>query len=498
MQSIYKAFKNITNEEVRAEEEIKNSGSNRRYTRLRGKTQSLIAVVGESVEENIAFIELTRHFEKQQLPVPKLLYVSDDKTAYLQQDLGDTSLFNYIKNGRESGNFNAEEIKMLEKTIAKLPEFQFNGAENLDFSLCYPQAEFDRRTVLWDLNYFKYCFLKPMNVPFSESRLEDDFEAMATVLLQNKSNTFLYRDFQSRNVMIHNGEPYFIDYQGGRRGAIYYDVASFLWQAKANFPDDLREHLLNVYFEAARHCGQTKGDSDFRQNDNSFSDFRENLRHFVLFRHLQVLGAYGFRGLFERKAHFLESIPFAVRNLQELLKTDFVQYPYLCEILRKTKAKGVAGHTSTALSNHTSTTLSNQARNDGGALTVTIYSFSYKKGIPQDESGNGGGYVFDCRAVHNPGKYEEYKKLTGLDKPVIDFLEKDDEITRFLGNVYALADSHIERYIERGFSNLMFAFGCTGGQHRSVYSAQHLAEHIKKKYDIKVKLIHREQNLIIE
>ena len=427
-----------------------------------------MGVIGELVEENIAFIELTRHFEKQALPVPKILYVSDDKTQYLQQDLGDLSLFDYIKNGRESGNFNAGERAMLEKTIAKLPAFQFKGAENLDFSLCYPQTAFDRRTVFWDLNYFKYSFLKPLGVPFLENRLEDDFEAMADLLLQHSANTFLYRDFQSRNVMIFNGEPYFIDYQGGRRGAIYYDVASFLWQAKANFPDELREHLLNVYFSElkARHCG--------------FEEFKENLRHFVLFRQLQVLGAYGFRGYFEKKPHFLESIPFALKNLQELLKNDFPQYLYLCEVLKKIEVAS-AGSATVPVS-------------ELAELTITIYSFSYKKGIPQDESGNGGGYVFDCRAVHNPGRYDEYKYLTGLDKPVIDFLEKDGEITRFLENVYALADKHIARYMERGFTSLMFAFGCTGGQHRSVYSAQHLADYVRRKYDVKVVLTHREQN----
>ena len=476
MEQFRSAFEAITNEKLVAEEQIIGSGSNRQYIRLKGETRSLIGVIGESVQENSAFIELTKHFYNQGLPVPGLLYVSSDKTHYLLQDLDDLSLFDYIKQGRETGKFSISEYEMLAKTIRKLVEIQFIGAQGLDFSVCYPQPEFDRRTVLWDLNYFKYCFLKPSGVDFLETKLEDDFEAMASVLLQCKTDTFLYRDFQSRNVMIDNNEPYFIDYQGGRKGPIFYDVTSFLWQAKANFSDELRNKLINVYLDEVK-----------KYIEIDEHNFREQLKHFVLFRTLQVLGAYGFRGFFERKAHFIESVPFAIQNLKKLLKEDFSEYPYLYNVLREMCGlekfqREIAG----------------QARNDSKTLQVIICSFSYKKGIPVDDSGNGGGYVFDCRAIHNPGKYEAYKKLTGLDKPVIDFLEKDGEIISFLEHIYTLADAHIQRYIERGFTNLMFSFGCTGGQHRSVYSAQHLAEYIAKRYDIKIKLIHREQGIICE
>ncbi|MDR0865044.1 MAG: phosphotransferase [Candidatus Symbiothrix sp.] len=470
MHALHLPFETITKEKLIAEEFITGSGSNRQYIRLKSENRSLIAVVGESIEENIAFIELTKHFRKQHLPVPELLYVSEDKSQYLLQDLGDLSLFNYIRQGRESGNFGEDERKMLAQTIKELARIQFEGAKGLDFSVCYPQPEFDKRTVLWDLNYFKYCFLKPSGVSFLENKLEDDFEAMAAVLLQNPTDTFLYRDFQSRNVMISNEQPYFIDYQGGRKGPIYYDVASFLWQAKANFPKELREELLNVYLsEIQKHINVNE------------QDFKEQLKHFVLFRTLQVLGAYGYRGYFEKKAHFIESIPFAIRNLQNLLREDYVEYPYLCKILQEVCRLDKFQK-------------KNRVKSDS-PLQIEVYSFSYKKGIPEDASGNGGGYVFDCRAIHNPGRYDEYKQLTGLDKPVIDFLEKDGEIIPFLENVYALADKHIHRYIERGFTNLQFSFGCTGGQHRSVYSAQHLAEYIARKYKVKVKLNHREMTI---
>jgi aminoglycoside/choline kinase family phosphotransferase len=492
MHSFYTAFETITKEKLISVEPITGSGSNRQYIRLKGNTQTLIGVVGENVEENIAFIKLTKHFCKQNLPVPQVLYVSEDKTQYLQQDLGNVSLFDYINSGRTTGTFNENERNMLKKTIKKLAGFQIKAAEGLDFSICYPQAEFDKRTVLWDLNYFKYCFLKPSGVSFLETKLEDDFEAMAKQLLQEKTNTFLYRDFQSRNVMIHHNEPYFIDYQGGRKGPIYYDVASFLWQAKANFSAELRNELIEEYLQEAKQY-QTIDEAKFKQQ----------LKHFVLFRILQVLGAYGYRGFFERKTHFIESVPFAIENLRNLLKNDFSEYPYLISVLKEICS-------STSLVNHESTHIiadNANCRKDKNpcesplspssslkpSLHVTIFSFSYKNGIPEDTSGNGGGYVFDCRAIHNPGRYEEYKHLTGLDKPVIEFLEKDGEIITFLNNIYVLADAHISRYIERGFTNLMFSFGCTGGQHRSVYSAQHLAEYVRNKYNIKVTLNHREQ-----
>lgn len=446
--------------------ELPSSGSNRRYFRINGK-QSMVGALGTCVEENRAFLYLAKHFKEKGLPVPEVYACADDEMAYVQQDLGDTLLFNAIEKGRATSVFSEEERQLLIKTIRLLPDIQFAGAVGLDFNVCYPLPEFDARTILWDLNYFKYCFLKATGMEFLEDRLEDDFQAMVEVLMRSQSSTFMYRDFQSRNVMIHNGEPWFIDFQGGRKGPFYYDVASFLWQAKANYPESLRNELIKEYIDALRK---------YIPVDEAY--FHEQLRHFVLFRTLQVLGAYGFRGYFEKKPHFIQSVPFAIENLRNLLNEPYPEYPYLSEILHN-------------LVNLKQFSDDLQKR----TLTVKVMSFAYKKGIPNDTSGNGGGYVFDCRAVNNPGKYERYKPFTGLDQQVIKFLEDDGEIIEFLDHAYSLVDSSVKRYIERGFSNLMVCFGCTGGQHRSVYCAQHMAEHLNKKFNVKVELVHREQNI---
>lgn len=446
-------------------DEIPGSGSNRRYFRLHG-SPTVIGVIGTCVEENEAFIYLADHFGDKGLPVPEVLACSDDKLAYLQTDLGDEILFKAIEKGRQTKSFSFEEKELLSKTIRLLPDIQFNGAVGLDFSRCFPSSHFDVRTIMWDLNYFKYCFLKATGLEFDESKLEDDFQALAEVLMRSQSSTFMYRDFQSRNVMLKDGFPWFIDFQGGRKGPFYYDVASFLWQAKAGFPQSLREELINIYIEALRK---------YKPVDEDY--FREQLRHFVLFRTLQVLGAYGFRGYFEKKPHFMQSVPYAIANLKELLTKDFPEYPYLTKVLNDLiNLKQFSDQTKKT-------------------LTVRVMSFAYKKGIPNDASGNGGGFVFDCRAINNPGKYDRYKPFNGLDEQVITFLEDDGEITDFLEHCYALVDASVARYMERGFTSLMIAYGCTGGQHRSVYSAQHTAEHISKKFNVKVELVHREQNI---
>ncbi len=448
--------------------ELPSSGSNRRYFRLEGPDgASLIGVLGTSLAENKAFIYMAAHFAEKGLPVPVVVAVSGDGMAYLQTDLGDTVLFKEIEKGRLTKSFSNHEKDLLIKTIRLLPRVQFGGARDMDFSVCYPTTSFDRRSIMWDLNYFKYCFLKATGLDFEEDKLEDDFQAMADVLLRTDTDTFMYRDFQSRNVMIRDGEPWLIDFQGGRRGPFYYDIASFLWQAKANLPDSLRVELLDHYLEEVQNFYPIAKE-----------EFMGCLRHFVLFRTLQVLGAYGFRGYFEKKPHFMQSVPYAIANLRALLTTPYAEYPYLSNLLVK-------------LVNM------KQFTDEIGKkkLTVKVLSFAYKKGIPNDTSGNGGGYVFDCRAVNNPGKYDRYKPFTGLDAPVIEFLENDGEITEFLSHCYDLVDSSVSRYIERGFTNLMVAFGCTGGQHRSVYCAQHMAELIAKKYNIKVELVHREQDI---
>ena len=482
------------------------AGSNRAYYRLFDEEgNSVVGVVGTSRDENHAFIYLSEHFTKRQLPVPHILAVSDDGLRYLQTDLGEVSLFDAIRGGREAGGrYNLDEQELLKRTIRQLPNIQIRGARELDWQNCYPQPEFDEDSVLFDLNYFKYCFLKPSDLDFNELKLEANFRLFAKDLTSEQCDSFMYRDFQARNVMLDaDGNPFFIDYQGGRKGPFYYDLASFLWQASARYSNKLRRELVLEYYNALQQYIEVP----------SVRHFVARLSLFVLFRTLQVLGAYGFRGYFERKKHFLDSIPPAMDNLRALLKLgeDVFPYPYMMDMLRRltdmpryahieepavSRADGYKTTDKNVYAAHPQDGPATFSKYDGkGPLRVRVFSFSYRKGIPADESGNGGGYVFDCRSTHNPGRYEPYKKLTGLDEPVIRFLEDDGEILTFLESVYKLADAHVQRYIDRGFTDLMFSFGCTGGQHRSVYSAQHLAEHIHNKYGIEVHVCHREQGI---
>ena len=470
MKELYGLFRKHTGAEPENAVALTGSGSNRSYFRLHGGGTSLMGVTGTDVKENNAFITLAAHFRSQGLPVPEVLAVSEDGISYLQEDLGDLLLADLVAAAHKNGGI--EEGGQLEallcRTTGLLPKIQFEGASGLDFSVCYPQPSFDRRMVMFDLNYFKYCFLKPSGIEFNEIDLQDDFERFADELLKDEGETFLYRDFNARNVMIKDGEPYFIDFQGGRRGPIYYDVASFIWQARARYPQWLKEKMLGSYLDSLASYVEVDRDA-----------FKERLKMFRLFRTLQVLGAYGFRGLVEQKAQFVVSIPQALADLKDLLAEMPDDYPYMSEVLRKM------------------TVLPRFAvQSEDGRLEVRVSSFSFKKGIPQDMSGNGGGYVFDCRSIHNPGRYEPYRKLTGRDEPVIRFLEDDGEITGFLEHVYGVVDPHVETYSRRGFTSLMVSFGCTGGQHRSVYCAEHLAHHLAEKYpEIRVRLIHREQNI---
>lgn len=487
-------------------EKLPVQGSNRAYYRLTDADgMSVVGCVGTSRDENHAFIYLARHFAKRRIPVPKLLAVSGDELRYLQEDLGKQSLFDAIRGGREAGGrYNQREKRLLVSAIRELPNIQLRGARGLDWSNCYPQPEFDIDSVLFDLNYFKYCFLKPTELDFHELKLEANFRLFAKDLTSEPMDSFLYRDFQARNIMLDaNDHPYFIDFQGGRKGPFYYDLASFLWQASAKYSFKLRRELVYEYYDALKSYTEVP----------SVRHFVNRLSLFVLFRTLQVLGAYGFRGYFERKKHFLDSIPPAIQNLRDVLKMGekVFPYPYMLEMLRRltelprfaqleqpavNRADGFRITAQNIYRAHPQDGPATYSKYDGkGPLVVRVYSFSYRKGIPEDPSGNGGGYVFDCRSTHNPGRYEPYKKLTGLDEPVIRFLEDDGEILQFLESVYRLADHHVKRYIQRGFTSLMFSFGCTGGQHRSVYSAQHLAEHLHNKFGVEVIVNHREQNI---
>ncbi len=504
MQKLLELYKQWAGAEPARVEKLSVAGSNRDYYRLAATDGStVVGVIGTSRDENHAFIYLTNHFAKRRLPVPAVLAVSDDELRYLQTDLGSVSLFDAIAGGRAAGGrYTVKEKELLIRTIRELPNFQVRGARDLDFCNCYPQPEFDEDSVLFDLNYFKYCFLKATDLDFHELKLEANFRLFAKDLTSEPCDSFLYRDFQARNVMLDDsGNPYFIDYQGGRKGPYYYDLASFLWQASAKYSHKLRRELVAEYYQSLKNYVEVP----------SVRHFVNRLSLFVLFRTLQVLGAYGFRGYFERKKHFIDSIPPAIQNLRELLELDCFPYPYMVDMLRRltelpqfarieqpalSRADGYRTAGSNVYEAHPQDGPATFSKYDGkGPLVVRVFSFSFRNGIPEDESGNGGGYVFDCRGTHNPGRYEPYKKLTGLDEPVIRFLEDDGEILAFLDSVYKLADAHVDRYIQRGFTDLMFSFGCTGGQHRSVYSAQHLAEHIHGKFGIEVRICHREQDI---
>lgn len=466
------------------------AGSNRRYYRLEDEEGVIVvATCGDDIDENRAFIRLSDHLGREcKLPVPEVLAVSDDSKTYLQTWAGGKTLFDLLSSSRMTGTYECKDIELLEEAMRVLARIQYDGGRSLDFGVCYPCKEMDSRLVRWDLNYFKYCFLKPSGLEFDENLLQNEFDRLESCLLQNEDcwKTFMLRDFQSRNVMVDdNGKLTVIDFQGGRRGPGAYDVASFLWQAKAGYPDELRRHLVDIYVKEAKSLDTTFDESEFRKT----------LPVFVLFRILQTLGAYGFRGWVERKPHFLQSIGPGVDNLAVLLGDDRLasEFPILkelsvelhrrygCDSEKSRREKYL--HKITAVDN---------------PLTVRVTSFSFKKGLPEDSSGNGGGFIFDCRAPHNPGRYEPYKKLTGLDGPVREFLERDGEIKPFVEECERLVDSSVERYLQRGFTDLAVNFGCTGGQHRSVYSADAIARHINDKYGVRVLLAHREQGLAVE
>lgn len=477
-------------------EPLDKAGSNRLYSRLYGADgASVVGVCGSSVDENRCFAYLSAHFAAKGLPVPRVLAMDGDGARYLQDDLGRLSLYDALRPAREAGGaYGEKEAALLRRTLRALAHVQVEGGEGLDESRLLSPSVFDAEAAMFDLNYFKYCFLKTTDLYFDESRLEADFRSLAKTLggAGECGAHFLYRDFQARNVMLREDkatgqlEPYFIDFQGGRVGPLQYDVASFLWQASARYPGTLREELIEEYLDELSRLLPSVDRAAFKRR----------LAVFVLFRTLQVLGAYGLRGYFERKRHFLESIPPAVDNLRALLASGVcAPWPALADTLQRmcTLPRFAPKGGGTQAGKDGAPTPS---RYDGkGPLVVRVYSFSYKKGIPADTSGNGGGYVFDCRSTHNPGRYDRYKPLTGLDEPVVNFLEEDGEILVFLESVYRLADAHVRRYMARGFTDLMFCFGCTGGRHRSVYSAQHLAERLNRRFGIEVRLCHREQGI---
>lgn len=447
------------------------SGSDRKYFRLSGKGLSAIGVLNNNLKENLAFISFTKSFTNLGLNVPKIYSEKLSDNIYLLEDLGDKSLFQLVEEKRLDNLFPQSLIDKYQTALKHLLKFQIEAKDKIDFSICYPRADFDKQSMMWDLNYFKYYFLKLANINFAEQALEDDFDLLSFFLSGAKNNFFLYRDFQSRNIMIKNDELYFIDYQGGRKGALQYDVASLLLDSKANIPFELREELLNFYLNELK--------TYFPVDE---IEFRKFYKGFALIRILQAMGAYGFRGYFEKKEHFLKSIPFAIKNLEEIINQNFplelseLQKAFI-QIIESEKLKSISGSMQTS-----------------GNLTVRIKSFSYRKGIPKDDAGNGGGFVFDCRLIHNPGRYDEFKKLTGKDQPVIEFLLSQTDALEFTNNVCSIIDGAVNNYLKNNYTNLLVSFGCTGGQHRSVFCAEVLAKHLIEKFNIKIELQHTEMN----
>jgi aminoglycoside/choline kinase family phosphotransferase len=443
-------------------------GSDRKYFRVFNESQnSIIAAYNNDKAENKAFITLSQHFHAMDLPVPELYHSNMEENIYFIQDLGDQTLFAFITEQRENHGFSDKIIAMYEQAVSLLPRFQIDGRKGLDFAICYPRHSFDKQSMLWDLNYFKYYFLKPAKITFNEQQLEDDFHRFCDYLLQVPCDFFLYRDCQSRNIMINDNTLYFIDYQGGRKGPLQYDIASLLYDAKADIPQDIRDILLEKYIATvSEHISIQR------------SAFMEHYHGYVLIRIMQALGAYGFRGFYERKVQFLQSVPYAIRNLEYILHVNNI--PADIDELRHVWQQLIH-------STHLQKIASIPKR-----LTITIMSFSYKNGLPLDDSEHGGGFVFDCRALPNPGRYPEYKNLTGKDSAVIEFLKNAVEVERFLRYIYRILDQVIANYQERNFTSLMVSFGCTGGQHRSVYCATQIASYIKKKYPVDIRCQHRE------
>lgn len=442
-------------------------GSGRKIIRLASGRTSAVGILYGVREENRAFLEFSRHFKRHKLPVPEIYAEDLNQGAYLEEDLGDTTLFDLLSRNRAGEHVPPDVVEAYRKAAAVLPRFQIAAGRDLNYEFCYPRASFDRQSVTWDLNYFKYYFLRLAAIPHNEQALEDDFGRLTDFLLTAPSDYFLYRDFQSRNIMLRNGEPFFVDYQGGRKGALQYDIASLLYDAKADLPPNLRQQLLDYYLDALE--GTIRLDRE---------DFMRHYYAFVYVRILQALGAYGFRGFYERKTHFLQSVPYALKNLRWLLHNTTlpIELPTLLDAFQS------------MLASEKLLSLASDAQN----LFVRIFSFSFHRELPKDESGNGGGFIFDGRSLPNPGREERFKPLTGKDAPVIDYLNQQESVHQFLAGVFSLVEASVANYQERGFKSLMVSFGCTGGQHRSVFLAEQLAKRLRAKNGIEVVVRHLE------
>ena len=442
--------------------------SGRRIVRLAGENVSAIGVLHDVREENVAFLEFSRHFRRHGLPVAEIYAEDLAHGAYLVEDLGDVTLFEFLSQNRAGDDIAPPVIEAYRKAVAVLPRFQVEAGRDLNYKVCYPRSSFDRQSIAWDLNYFKYYFLRLAGVGFNEQELEDDFGMLTKFLLSAGRDYFLYRDFQSRNIMLRGPQPFFLDYQGGRRGALQYDIASILYDAKADLPPELRRQLLDHYLGAL---------GNFIKLDREA--FMQHYYAYVYVRTMQALGAYGFRGFYERKPLFLQSVPYALKNVRWLLHNASlpIALPALMEAFRGMLA---------------SEKLQSLAA-DTDNLVVRIFSFSFHRGgLPKDEAGHGGGFVFDGRSLPNPGREERFRDLTGKDAPVIDYLNQQESVHQFLAGVMSLVDASVSNYQGRGFKSLMVSFGCTGGQHRSVFLAEQLAKRLRERNGLEVVVRHLE------
>jgi len=442
-------------------------GSGRQIIRLSGTRAKAIGILYNVREENLAFLEFSRHFRRHGLHVPEIYGESLDQGAYLEEDFGDTTLFEFLSKHRNGTVIAPPVIDAYRKVVEALPKFQIEAGRDLNYSVCYPRGSFDRQSIVWDLNYFKYYFLRLAGIPFNEQSLEDDFERLTEFLLSAERDFFLYRDFQSRNIMLRDGKPYFLDYQGGRKGALQYDLASLLFDAKADLPPELRQQLLDHYLDCVIEYAEIDRDA-----------FLKHYYAYVYARILQALGAYGFRGFYERRPHFLQSVPYALKNLRWLLHN--ANLPIALPTLM--------GAFESMLGSEKLHSIAKEADN----LVVRVNSFSFHRELPKDDSGNGGGFIFDGRSLPNPGREEKFKELTGRDAPVIEYLNQQESVHQFLASVYTLVDASVANYQSRGFKSLMISFGCTGGQHRSVFLAEQLAKRLRSRNGLTVELHHIE------
>lgn len=447
-------------------------GSNRKYYRLKGETKHCLAAVNDDVRENEAFFYYSEYFKQKGVNVPAVYAIDDSRTLYLLEDLGNTTLYDLLQQKKKytSNPYDGELLEFYKRVIENLLNIQMFGVE-ANFDMAYPRSCFDSTSIKWDLNYFKYHFLKLAYIPFDEQLLENDIEKLTAYIDSLDRDSFMYRDFQSRNIMVMDNQLYFIDYQGGRRGTKHYDLASLLYDAKAEMPNDVRQQLLDYYVSILEK---------YQKVNKTL--FEQEFYVFVLLRIMQAMGAYGYRGFYEGKEHFVRSIEPALKNMKWILenKTLPIQLPHLNGVWKQILESDFLQHKIDECENQ-------------NVLTVAINSFSFKRGYPMDLAGNGGGFVFDCRALPNPGRYPQYKHVTGKDQEVIDFFKDDNEVEAFLELVFEIASSSVERYLQRRFTNLQVNFGCTGGQHRSVYCAERLAQYILQNYECKVLLHHLEQ-----